>query len=406
MRTGFVAWTLTNAVFCAVNSYHMTFDLDSHLVRAVAYSFDSFFLLALLHRLWRHNAAGGCRSTRVAPAASASAPVAAAPPAASQRRRLYLAVEVLASLPLDLLFLAAVPDAETRLRLRAGRMLRLLLIGMDLAEAGSVLAEKAIRFHVFKYALVIGLAMHLLACVWALMACPAGLCRPLNGTSAWLQAPFHRPRPDHHLYSVSLYWAVATISSTGYGDIVPVSVPEKWVSMAVMLIGIVMLGFLFGGFAAIFSGEDGPTAQFQFKRAALADWMLSARLSEQTRQQVLDQFDFMWVRQCSARNLELVDQLPEYLQREVAISYSAPMFRATQTLADAPPPLLRTLAAAVRPFVFMPGECVIERGQMARAVFYVHQGALTLTDHNNVPCATLTPGSLSLSRSQRTKKKE
>ena len=38
-------------------------------------------------------------------------------------------------------------------------------------------------------------------------------------------------------YLYALYWAVVTMMTVGYGDIVPVSVPEKLVAMAVILVG-------------------------------------------------------------------------------------------------------------------------------------------------------------------------
>ena len=53
-----------------------------------------------------------------------------------------------------------------------------------------------------------------------------------------------------HDYVVSLYWAAATMTSTGYGDVSAVSSGERIVAIIVMVIGLILYGYILGSVAA------------------------------------------------------------------------------------------------------------------------------------------------------------
>ena len=47
-------------------------------------------------------------------------------------------------------------------------------------------------------------------------------------------------------YAAALYWAVTTMSTTGYGDILPMTNLERSYALVVMLIGVVVSALVFG----------------------------------------------------------------------------------------------------------------------------------------------------------------
>ena len=64
-----------------------------------------------------------------------------------------------------------------------------------------------------------------------------------NFEGSWAQ----KYNDDHDLkggvwqvYTLSFYWTVATISHTGYGDIVGVTISERYAAMLAMVLGLVM----------------------------------------------------------------------------------------------------------------------------------------------------------------------
>jgi voltage-gated potassium channel len=58
----------------------------------------------------------------------------------------------------------------------------------------------------------------------------------------------------------ALWWALATVTSVGYGDVYPVTPAGRTVAFVVMVVGITVFGVLTAGIAAYFvesSAEEG-----------------------------------------------------------------------------------------------------------------------------------------------------
>ena len=55
---------------------------------------------------------------------------------------------------------------------------------------------------------------------------------------------------------MSLYWALQTLTTVGYGDISPKSVYEKIAGLIWMIIGVGFYSFTIGNLASIFNSID------------------------------------------------------------------------------------------------------------------------------------------------------
>jgi len=68
-------------------------------------------------------------------------------------------------------------------------------------------------------------------------------------------------RAEHHQngfknYGASLWWGVVTVTTVGYGDIVPQTTVGRLAATVLMLVGIAMLGTVAASLAALFRLED------------------------------------------------------------------------------------------------------------------------------------------------------
>lgn len=65
----------------------------------------------------------------------------------------------------------------------------------------------------------------------------------------------------HCRYAAALYWAITTMSSTGFGDILPMTNWERSYSLCVMLVGVILSALVFGVLAQIITEafDDLPT---------------------------------------------------------------------------------------------------------------------------------------------------
>jgi len=74
---------------------------------------------------------------------------------------------------------------------------------------------------------------------------------------------------DWDLYSTSFYFTVTTILTVGYGDIHAINITEKWVCVALMIIGVISFSFATGALSSIIQNHDHNEAKLKEKLSVL-----------------------------------------------------------------------------------------------------------------------------------------
>jgi hypothetical protein len=70
-------------------------------------------------------------------------------------------------------------------------------------------------------------------------------------------------------YVISLYWAVTTMSTVGYGDVVAINQLEMFVSMLSMLIGASVFAYFMGAMSTLLTALNTVNARMAMKRCAV-----------------------------------------------------------------------------------------------------------------------------------------
>src|SRR5262249_37589982 len=67
----------------------------------------------------------------------------------------------------------------------------------------------------------------------------------------------HPTNPEFATVGDALWWGVVTLTTVGYGDIVPETTTGRWVAVVIMVTGIAVLGLLAGSLASFFRLDNG-----------------------------------------------------------------------------------------------------------------------------------------------------
>jgi voltage-gated potassium channel len=70
----------------------------------------------------------------------------------------------------------------------------------------------------------------------------------------------HPTNPEFATVGDALWWGIVTLTTVGYGDIVPVTPTGRWAAVVIMVTGIAVLGVLAGALASFFRLDGNDTA--------------------------------------------------------------------------------------------------------------------------------------------------
>ncbi len=180
------------------------------------------------------------------------------------------------------------------------------------------------------------------------------------------------------LYVKSLYWCVVTLTTVGYGDIVPTGNAETVYSMMVMLFGVGIYGYVIGNIANILATRDPAKLAYQKNMDQLKAFIRSRQMPVELQTQMRDYFAYLFQKRIGPDETNFLQKLPVNLRHRVELHLKRqiidkiPLFqKTTEAFKDA-------IAFKLRPLVLIPGEFIIHQGDEGNEMYLVIKGRLNV----------------------------
>mgnify|MGYP002176941049 CR=1 FL=1 len=93
---------------------------------------------------------------------------------------------------------------------------------------------------------------------------------------------------DFELYIDCMFWATCTMTSIGFGDIIPITKIEKAVSLFVMIIGASTYGSLFGAFVVIIDDLNAEKKEKQEALESLTRWIEVRHINNELKNRLIN----------------------------------------------------------------------------------------------------------------------
>eukprot|EP01050_Picozoa_sp_SAG11_P023724 SAG11_NODE_4851_length_1747_cov_0.873786_1_plen_505_part_01 len=135
---------------------------------------------------------------------------------------------------------------------------------------------------------------------------PSCCCEPT--VIDWAKAP------KGHMYMVSMYWAVVTMSSTGYGDIHAISTNEVAISMCTIIIGTFLWASVIAVFAEAMNSFHEEDNRFANKLRRVSSMLSFLGADSQLRTEVFRYYRYQHVKRRAFEN-SMFEELPPSLRR-------------------------------------------------------------------------------------------
>uniref|UniRef100_A0A671RV41 Voltage-gated delayed rectifier potassium channel KCNH4 n=1 Tax=Sinocyclocheilus anshuiensis TaxID=1608454 RepID=A0A671RV41_9TELE len=299
----------------------------------------------------------------------------------------WLFVDLIAALPFDLLYafnVSVVSYFGVHL-LKTVRLLRLLRLLQKL-ERYSQYSAVVLTLLMSMFALL----AHWMACVWYIIGrSEIENNSPGSWDIGWLHelgkrlAVLGGGPSIRSSYVTSLYFALSSLTSVGFGNVSANTDSEKIFSICTMLIGALMHAAVFGNVTAIIQRMYSRRSLYHTRTKDLKDFIRVHRLPKALAQRMLECFQTTWSVNNGIDVSELLKDFPDELRADIAMHLNKELLQ-LPLFESASRGCLRSLSLIIKTSFCAPGEFLIRQGDALQAIYFVCSGSMEVLKDNTV----------------------
>ncbi|XP_060944467.1 potassium voltage-gated channel subfamily H member 8 [Limanda limanda] len=184
-------------------------------------------------------------------------------------------------------------------------------------------------------------------------------------------------------YVTSLYFALSSLTSVGFGNVSANTDSEKIFSICTMLIGALMHAVVFGNVTAIIQRMYSRRSLYHTRTKDLKDFIRVHRLPKALEQRMLECFQTTWSVNNGIDVNELLKDFPDELRADIAMHLNKELLQ-LPLFESASRGCLRSLSLIIKTSFCAPGEFLIRQGDALQAIYFVCSGSMEVLKDNTV----------------------
>lgn len=161
---------------------------------------------------------------------------------------------------------------------------------------------------------------------------------------------------------MALYYAFQTMTTVGYGDVVPSSTEERWFAIAAMVLGVGFYSYILATVTSIVTSGDQKSAVYHEKMDSLASWMRHHKFDNKLRRRTRNFYRRYYAERSAIDEKSILENLAPSLQDEVSHFLLHDFIKDHPLFRELPPGVLYKIFLITRTLVFEESTRVAYRG--------------------------------------------
>lgn len=283
-------------------------------------------------------------------------------------------IHLLASFPADLIARIFMPNSLQFIIsiLRLPRLLRLAQCYRIFSKWETNININPSLMRMCKLLILIILINHWVACIWFLIG---NWEASLSGDS-WLINKSLQSVNTSTQYINSLYWAITTLTTVGYGDITPTTEIEIIFTLLVMFMGVSMYAYIIGSVSSLISNLDAAKARYREKLDQIQTYMRENKIPPNLQQKIRDYYQYRWLENRDIRDYHILEELPYPLRTKVALQLHKEVIEKVPIFQGATAHFVEEIVMALKPEILPPNEYIIREGNMGHEMYFIKRGVV------------------------------
>eukprot|EP00945_MAST-04E_sp_MAST-4E-sp1_P001929 g1929.t1 len=277
--------------------------------------------------------------------------------------------------------------------IRLLKLARLLKLGKFMKNVEDYISISPAALKMFKLLFNITFIAHIFACVWFYVSTipEEGMLAPENNwwINIGIDDTSNKGDADENQvatnlgikYTAAIYWAFTTMTTVGYGDVTPQTLPEKWMAIIAMILGATIFGFVVGSVSSMVGKMDVGAARLREQMAMIKDYMREQDLPRAMKLDIENFFEFYFQRKSVFDEQKILHDLPPFLRKKVVLFVNEdiveklPMFRDEIMTNE----LACIIITAMQPSFQSAGGIIYQEGDAGSELYFIIDGRIRLT---------------------------
>ncbi len=194
-------------------------------------------------------------------------------------------------------------------------------------------------------------------------------------------------------YLDAIYWCITTITTVGYGDISPVTDLQKILTMAAMIVGVGVYGYVIGNVASLISNIDITRARYLKQLEDINSFLTYKSVSKRVRQKVNDYYHYIWDNRIAQEGYEILRNLPPSIRTELSLEINKKLIQKVPFFKNTDKAFISDVISQLEQQIFLPGDIIFKQGDIGNCIYFISSGTVNvLADDNTTVLATLKEG--------------
>lgn len=193
-------------------------------------------------------------------------------------------------------------------------------------------------------------------------------------------------------YTAALYWAMATISTVGYGDITADlgSTQEILYSTLILLVGMSVYTLVIASLEDIVSQLDVTSSLYKTKTDKIATYAQSQCLPEVLKSKITSYYEQLWQRHLGTKGEKLLQYVPEYLKSDLISNMAMQYIGTTFYIKDCSNNFVRHIIRCLTLEIYLPDDYLFREGERSDILYYLYNASVDLLTAQNVKFKTVS----------------
>uniref|UniRef100_A0A5B7CAK4 Potassium channel n=1 Tax=Davidia involucrata TaxID=16924 RepID=A0A5B7CAK4_DAVIN len=174
-------------------------------------------------------------------------------------------------------------------------------------------------------------------------------------------------------YITSLYFAIVTMATVGYGEIHAVNTREMIFVMAYVSFDMILGAYLLGNMTALIV-KGSKTERFRDKMSDLIKYMNRNKLEKNINNEIKGHVRLQY--ESNRTDASVLQDIPVSIRAKISQQLYEPKVREVPLFKGCSSGFIKQIAIRVHEELFFPGEEIIEQGNIADQVYFVCDGTL------------------------------